>query len=100
MRRQIADSRPRLRAHLDEVRAYAPQSAEVRRIHAKYVGAWEALLGGYDAIESGFDSGDYSRLAKGRDAMAEWRETMLGVANDLRQLVQRLDIDPAGATES
>lgn len=100
VRRQIADSRPHVRAHLADARAYAPQSNEVRRIHERYLGAWEALLGGYDAIESGFDGGDYTRLARGRDAMAEWRTTMLGVANDLRQLVQRLGIDPAGATES
>jgi hypothetical protein len=98
--RQIADSRPRLEAQLADARAYTPQSEEVRRIHRRYLGAWEALLAGYDAIESGFATGDYTRLATGRERMAEWRTTLLGVANDLRQLVQRLGIDPAGATES
>ena len=97
VRRQIVDGRPRVSAHLDAARAYTPVSAEVRRIHARYVHAWEVLLGGWDAIEAGFDTGDYTRLARGREAMAEWRATMLDVARDLRELAHRFGIDPAAA---
>src|SRR5439155_1182079 len=62
VRRQIRDDRPRALAHLERVRAYAPRSRDVQHIHARYVSAWEELLGGYDAIEQGFTSGDYTKL--------------------------------------
>lgn len=100
VRRQIADSRPRVRAHLESLRAYAPVSADVRRIHDRYVGAWEKLLGGYDAIEEGFSSGDYTKLARGREAMEAWREDIVGVAGELRALMQHLGVAADGAVES
>jgi hypothetical protein len=100
VRRQIADSRPRLLAHLERLRAYAPHSHDVARIHARYVAAWERLLGGYDAIEDGFSSGDYTKLARGREAMEAWRESIVGVARDLRELTQHFGIEASGTLES
>jgi hypothetical protein len=100
VRRQIADNRPRVLAHLEQVRAYEPRSRDVEQIHARYVAAWGVLLGGYDAIEEGFSSGDYSKLARGREAMEAWREQIVGVARELRELADRLGLDPAGARES
>jgi len=100
VRRQIADSRPRVLAHLEALRAYAPVSADVRRIHSRYVAAWEKLLAGYDAIEEGFSSGDYTKLARGREGMEAWREEIVAVAGELRALMQHFGVAPDGAVES
>jgi hypothetical protein len=98
--RQIADSRPRLLAHLARVRAYSPHVDALRRLHERYVTAWQDLLAGYDAIDDGFASGDYTKLARGREAMGRWRDALVGVAADLRGLQQRFTRDAGGATES
>ena len=100
VRRQIRDDRPRALAHLERVRAYAPRSKDVQHIHARYVSAWEDLLGGYDAIEQGFTSGDYTKLARGREAMERWGEGIADVARQLRELMQHLGVEPGGAVES
>jgi hypothetical protein len=100
VRRQIADSRPRLLAHLQSVRAYAPHSRDVARIHARYVAAWDRLLAGYQAIEEGFSSGDYTKLARGREAMEAWREEIVTVADELRGLMEHFGVEPTGAVES
>ena len=100
VRRQIRDDRPRALAHLERVRAYTPRSSDVQHIHARYVSAWEDLLGGYDAIEQGFTSGDYTKLARGRAAMEKWGEGIADVARQLRDLMQHLGVEPNGAVES
>ena len=100
IRRQIADSRPRILMHLEQVRAYAPRSKDIARIHARYVAAWETLLGGYDAIEQGFSSGDYTKLARGREAMETWRREMEAVAGELRQLMEHFGIEGSDTLES
>jgi hypothetical protein len=100
VRRQIADSRPRVLAHLQALRSYQPRSKEVAAVHARYVEAWERLLGGYDAIEQGFSSGDYTKLARGREAMEAWREAMVAVARQLRELMQHFDVEASGPVES
>jgi hypothetical protein len=100
VRRQIDDSRPRILGHLERVRAYAPRAAPIAAIHTRYVQAWEGLLAGYDAIERGFSSGDYTQLARGRDAMGAWREGLIGVAASLRDLRQRVSPETNGVTES
>ena len=100
IRRQIADSRPRILTHLERLRGYAPRSPDIARIHARYVAAWETLLGGYDAIEQGFSSGDYTKLARGREAREAWRAEIVGVADDLRDLMQHFGIEPTDAVES
>jgi hypothetical protein len=92
---QIHDSRPRVLAHLDLIRPYAPRSADVARIHEIYVTAWERLLTGYDRLEEGFRSGEYTKLADGREGMAAWRDGIMRVAERLRQLAQGFGIDPA-----
>lgn len=90
--RQIADSTPRVHRQLDEAERYEPRTAEVRRIHEAYTGAWRALLHGYESISDGFETGEQAKLAQGRDAMARWRDAILGVARDLRALRDRTDL--------
>ncbi len=94
VRHQIVDSRPRIRAHLARIRAYQPRTPPVQRIHARYIHAWRRLLAGYDAIEAGFASGDYTRLARGREAMAAWRDGIAEVARALRRLADELGVEP------
>ena len=98
--RQIADSRPRLSAHLEALRAYTPHTKDVARVHARYVSAWEELLGGYESIEQGFSSGDYTKLSRGRQAMDAWREDIVEVAGELRELMQHFGVEPGPAVES
>ena len=98
--RQIADSRPRVERHLGQVREYKPRSDEVERIHREYVRAWEKLLAGYDAIETGFASGDYTKLAAGREGLDAWRGGIVWVADELRDLAHQLNVDPAAGTAS
>ena len=86
VQRQIAESRPRLLAHLERMRAYHPGVPSVERIHARYTAAWQTLVTGFDVIEEGFASGDYTKLARGREAMLAWRRAILEVADDLREL--------------
>lgn len=100
VRRQIADARPRIAAHLESVHGYSPRTPELERIHAKYIAAWEELQAGFAAIENGFDSGDYTLLARGREAMARWKETVLEVARDLRRLADEHDVDTSPAVRS
>ena len=98
--RQIADSKPRVIAHLEALRSYRPQSKEVAAVHAHYVAAWERLLAGYDAIEAGFASGDYTNLARGREGMEAWREGIVAVARELRELMEHYDVDASRPVES
>jgi hypothetical protein len=98
VRHQIEDSRPRILTHLERVRAYTPRSAAVQRIHETYIKAWQSLLEGYDAIVAGFTSGDYTRLAAGREDMARWKEGIVRAARDLRELSQRLGVSTERAT--
>jgi len=100
IRRQIADSRPRILTHLEHLRGYAPRSKDIARIHARYLAAWETLLGGYDAIEQGFSSGDYTKLARGREAMEAWRREIEAVAGELRELMEHFGIEGSDALES
>jgi hypothetical protein len=100
IRRQIADSRPRILTHLEQVRGYTPRSKDIARIHARYVAAWETLLGGYEAIEQGFSSGDYTKLARGREAMEAWRREIQAMAAELRDLMEHFGIEGVGTLES
>ena len=100
VRRQIADSRPRLVTHLEHLRAYEPRSKDVTRVHARYVASWERLLAGYQEIEDGFSSGDYTKLARGREAMDAWRADIVAVADELRDLMEHFNVEPGGAVES
>lgn len=78
--RQIADSTPRVQRQLEDAQRYEPRTSEVRRIHSTYVGAWHALLGGYQSIQSGLETSDQPKLAQGRLAMARWRDGSRGGA--------------------
>jgi hypothetical protein len=98
--RQIADSTPRVQRQLEDAQRYEPRTSEVRRIHSTYVGAWHALLGGYQSIQSGLETSDQPKLAQGRLAMARWRDGILAVARDLRALRDRLDLEPGEVTSS
>ena len=92
VRHQINDNRPRALAHLERIRAYTPRTETLRRIHQIYIDAWQALLEGYDAIELGFNSGDYTKLAAGREGLARWKEGLVRAARELRELSQRLGL--------
>jgi hypothetical protein len=98
--RQIAATRPRLTTHLDQVRDYRPRTSDVASIHARYVRAWERLLSGFDAIDQGFSSGDYSKLAQGRQAIDSWRQQIVQVADELGELVRHLGIETPGSVAS
>jgi len=100
VRRQIADARPRITAHAARAREYLPRTSTVERIHARYVAAWEELLEAFENIERGFDSGDYTLLARGREGMARWKEGVLIVARDVRRLVEKYDIETSPAMRS
>lgn len=100
VRRQIADDRPRILAHLERARGYAPRSELVKDVHARYLEAWKSLLTGYDAVERGFDTGDYTNLARGRKAMEAWRQDLADVARALRELMDRFDVEPGRTVES
>jgi len=97
---QIADCRPRVLAHLERVRAYSPRSPAIEHIHQRYIAAWQGLLAGFDAIEGGFGSGDYTKLAVGRQAMETWQASIVRVADDLRDLMDEFGVSPRGTTES
>ena len=98
--RQIGDSRPRVLAHLAELRDYHPRSQEVAHVHTRYIEAWQTLLDGYDAIEKGFSTGDYTNLARGRQDLDAWRDTIVDVARELRDLMQHFGVDASGTVES
>ena len=100
VRHQIADSRPRILAHLERVRSVPPPSGRLATINEKYVNAWQQLLAGYGQIEEGFSSGDYTKLARGREAMAAWRDGLVIVARELRQLASEVGVEPAPLTQS
>jgi hypothetical protein len=100
VRRQIADSTPRVRRQLAEAEQYEPRTAEVRRIHAVYVGSWQTLLDAYGSITAGFESGDQTKLSRGRDGMARWRDAIVQVARELRDLRDRTGVDPSDVTPS
>ena len=92
--RQIADSTPRVQRQLADAERYEPRTVEVRRIHAAYVGSWRTLLDAYGSITAGFESGDQTKLSKGRDGMARWRDAIVQVARELRDLRDRTGVDP------
>jgi hypothetical protein len=98
--RQISDNTPRVQSHLAEVEQYQPRTAEVRKIHAVYVGSWRTLLDAYGSITAGFASGDQTKLAQGRDGMARWRDAIMQVARELRELRDRTGVDPSDVTPS
>lgn len=97
---QIQESRPRILAHLQVVRGLAPKNTRIQKINQTYVAAWEGLLAGYSAIEEGFSSGDYTKLARGREAMAAWRDGIMDVARELRDLATEVGVEPATLTPS
>ena len=98
--RQIAESRPRVQHQLDAAMAYEPRTAEVRRIHAIYVRAWRTLLDGYASITAGLEHGDQAKLANGRQAMLQWRDTIVEVAEELRALRDRVGVEMSDVTPS
>ena len=54
----------------------------------------------HPAIEKGFASGDYTKLAAGREGLEAWRGGIVWVADELRDLSQQLNLDPRGGTAS
>jgi len=92
VRRQITADAPRVKAHLARIEAVTPSTQELRDVHARYVGAWHDLELGYAALLRGLDTGTVPDIATGRRAMEAWRESIVGVARDLRRLKQQADL--------
>jgi hypothetical protein len=86
VRRQIAESLPRVEQQLARMRGYDPSGPELRAIHASYVEAWATLQRGYADITSGFDSRDQELLGRGRRALLAWRRALPATARRLRAL--------------
>jgi hypothetical protein len=86
VRRQIAESLPRVEQQLALMRAYHPTGTELQAVHASYVEAWASLRRGYADITTGFDSGDPNVLGRGRRALLAWRAALPAVASRLRSL--------------
>lgn len=84
--RQIADDAPRVRRLISEAEAHEPRSTEVAQIHASYIAAWRDLLVAYAEVEEGLRSDDQRLLSNGRNGLAKWRDDILGVARELRNL--------------
>jgi len=91
----INEATPRLEAHLAAIRAYKPATRSVADVHAVYISSWGALLTGFQAIELGFRTGNWARLAEGRNGMGEWRDGLVRVASELRHLVELSGASPA-----
>jgi hypothetical protein len=89
--RQIEDNAPRVRTLLERAQEYSPRTADVKAVHETYKTAWRRLLTGYDRIESGFRTGNYTLLAEGRTALAEWREGIMSTARQLSTLRDETD---------
>lgn len=94
---QIDDSRPRVLEHIAQLRAYSPRSEEVQHVHGRYVAAWQDLLDGYDLIQKGFSTGDYTNLARGREGLDAWRQGIVEVAEELRGLMEHFGVESDGA---
>jgi len=88
---------PVIDKHVAVIARYTPETPEVSKIHARYVGAWRRLQEGFDLIRRGMISEDGIRLAKGRRDLELWSEDMLRVASDLRELVATAGIRNAKA---
>jgi hypothetical protein len=95
IRHQIADDRPRVLAHLERARAYAPQTPTLQALHRAYLDAWQQLLDGYAAIERGFTTGDYTNLSRGREDMTAWRDGLVRVARQLGDIADHEGVQVA-----
>jgi hypothetical protein len=93
VRRQVKESRDRLGPHMLALQAWVPRTPAVRRIHAEYTQAWQRLLTTYQRIEAGLEQGDQDALADGRTGLLRWRRDIRGVAERLRPLLQRHDLN-------
>src|SRR5262249_42112912 len=100
LRRQIAESAPRVQRQLETATAYEPRTAEVRRIHGEYTKAWETLLDGDGAITAGLDDGEPAKIADGGEGNVRWRGTITDVAGELRALRDRVGVDMSEVTPS
>lgn len=98
VRRQIAESTPRVDAQLDRLRAYQPRSKELQDVHRAYLRAWEGLRTGYSDILLGFDQQSQAALGRGRAALLAWREALPETARRLREIRDALGAAPGNET--
>ncbi len=52
------------------------------------------------SITTGFEHGDQEKLASGRQAMLQWRDTIVEVAEELRALRDRVGVELSDITPS
>jgi hypothetical protein len=83
VRREVSDCLQRLETHLGRVADWQTDSPELRRIHARYVLAWQNLRNGLQRLDHGISDGDTSDLAAGRRSMEEWRAALVDVAQSI-----------------
>jgi len=86
VRRQIAESVPRVDAQVALLRAYQPSSRALKDVHAGYVRAWETLRAGYADIVEGLDRADQATLGRGRQELLAWRRALPDTATRLREI--------------
>jgi hypothetical protein len=86
VRRQIAESLPRLERQVAAMRAYQPHGVELEEVHQDYLRSWQALRAGYADVAAGLDTGDQAALGRGRRALVAWRESLPATASRLREL--------------
>jgi hypothetical protein len=87
-------------AHVAALAAYAPETAEVGRIHSRYARAWGRLREGFRLINRGMRENDAKLLAQGRRRIEVWQEEMLNVAASLQQLVEEVRLEDTKAALS
>ena len=71
-----------------------------RRTSAASTLPWRTLLDGYGSITAGFEHGEQDKLASGRQAMLQWRDTIVEVAEELRALRDRVGVEMSDVTPS
>jgi hypothetical protein len=86
VRRQLAESLPRVDAQLAAIEAYTPATRRLRSIHDRYAHAWRELRAAYAEIVRGFDTQNSAALAAGRRALVAWRQAIPATARQLREL--------------
>lgn len=85
VRRQIAESQPRVSAQVTALTAYRPRTPEIAGIHARYVDGWRRLQQGYEDILRGLDTGEQEALARGRAQLLAWRDALRETADRLQE---------------
>lgn len=94
VRHQIDELQERVSSHLARARAYEPATLAVKRVHSRYLFAWEQLSSGCTSVIHGFDLGDTAAIASGRKAIELWVQVLPEIARELRALAAEAGAPP------